>query len=359
MENTLLHSPESGPQEPTEILVPGGSVNVAIRVALEHGKIDNELLVINNEDVELSEDQASALIEELQTQNLISRERSEDGSFERIENREKNDQEKKVSGPIGGLSLRSALSSVRQSSLVKTDIGHSDIGWHFKKAARRKAENPSEAQKAKQLHQRNAELASVAQASKDKKEKQAEWESNRKWKLIYEKPTENALDSPAAPETQGDSELMQNILEGGSLFGGEKPTSAPKVNEREIRERRTKETKPTASEIAELVKLKVITPEEGKALLLGQKIDASRPTSQDSRPEETAYPEGQLRAIDAELGRTIAEYLKLNGDSTPVEMQVEDKIDLRNRVVRQYLGEHLTDDEVKAVLRQIKNLSGY
>lgn len=357
MENDPLNNPESTPHEPTEILVPSGSVNVAIRVALEHGKIDNELLLANTEDVELTEDQASALIEELQTQNFVSRERSINGDFERIENSEQDEQKKEVSGPLGGLSIRSAFNSVRQSNFVKTDVGHSEIAWHFKKAARRKAENPTEAQKAKQLLQRNTELAAASQASRDKKEKQAEWESNRKWKLTYESSEQPKLDTPVTPQPQGDSELMEKVLEGGSLFDGKKPTPAPKKAERKSEERKPRESKSTAGEIAELVKLKVLTPEEGRALLLGQKIDASSPTRTENEPDVTTYPKDQLKAIDDEVGRTIAEYLKLHGDTTPTEVQVEDKMDLRNRVVREYLGEHLTDDEVKSVLRQIKNLS--
>lgn len=281
MENAGSFRQEQILAPPTEIIVPSGSVNVAVRVALEHGKINNELLINNSEGVELSEEQSSALIEELQSQDIVSKETDTEGNYKKLERKKRDEQARGIAGAVGAVSLHPAVLKMENSKATKAASTFLRHNWYARQVRgfRERVARPDEQDKAKKLAKRNAELAELARLSIEKREKKAAWEQNRRWKLAYEERPEPAQPKTTpVPEIAGDAEIMTSALNGGSLFGSsvetaKLPLGQERVNKQDKRQNRGF----TPRDIASLVEQKVISPEEGRALLLGKDVVTIQP----------------------------------------------------------------------------------
>lgn len=180
---------------------------------------------------------------------------------------------------------------------------------------------------------------------------------------------------------------------------------ALKVTPKEVEQQgRREQRRPRASakDIAELVKLKVISPEEGRTMLgdaipeesakqgdqkspqpkmtppsgepkaeatptpkppspssIGARLDRAREEAQRRHDSEAGEPiqldEFQLKIIDERIGAELAKYLRQHGDSTPEDQQIEDKKQIRERIVREFEGA-VSDSQLANILQQLRSL---
>lgn len=82
---------------------------------------------------------------------------------------------------------------------------------------------------------------------------------------------------------------------------------------------------------------------------------ADMPKEQPPKPE-AKEASAEMLELDQRIGAEIADYLRVNGDNTPKEVQTEQKRLIRESVIREHLGPTATDEQVLAVMLKLRSV---